>query len=144
MDMPLQPRWVYNDGAAVDYSMEVAQRPWDFGERAVGGSDTAGSGVPASFEIRRDYFLHLTLRFRESELADVTRLVRHLQRSGSATFYPDQDVGATSHTVYGHAPKMGEEIRPRRSDEPSILELDITVRRTTQVEFTDEYFAAGA
>ena len=141
MDLPLQPRWVYNDGAAVDFSHSIPQRPWNFGSRGEGGSDVAASGVPAAFEIRRDYLLHLTLRFTTAEWDDVERLVRHLQRGGSATFYPDQDVPGTSHVVYGESPALGEEIRPRRSDEPSILELDVTVRRTTQAIFTDEYFA---
>lgn len=140
MALPFRPRWVYNDGSAVDLLMSLPQRPWTFGSNGLGGSDVAASGVPASFEIRRDYFLHLTLRFTEAEWDDVERLVRHLQRSGSATFYPDRDVGGTSHTVYGHLPAMGEEIRPRRSEEPSTLELDVSVRRTTQVVFTDAFF----
>lgn len=143
MDLPKQPRWVYTDSVgAVDYSMSMPQRPWDIEEVALGGSDVAGSGIPAAYEIRRDYLMHLTLRFPESERASVTRLVRHLQRGGSATMYPDQDVVGTSHTVYGHAPAMGEPVRPtRHPEEMSTLELPITVRRTTQAEFTDAFFA---
>lgn len=136
----MRPRWVYNDGSAVDYTMALEQRPWDFESLGVGGSDETATGIPASYEIRRDYSLHLTLRFRESEWPNVERLVRHLQRSGSATMYPDESVGGTSHAVYGKSPKMREPIRPRRSDEQSTLELDISVRRTTSVIFTDEYF----
>lgn len=139
MAMPRRPRWIYNDGSAVDYSMSVPQRPWDFGSRGIGGSDVAASGVPASYEVRREYLLHLTLRFPVAEWSNVERLVRHLQRSGSATFYPDLDVPGTSHTVYGDSPRLDEEIRPRRSDEPGSLELDITVRRTTSAIFTDVY-----
>lgn len=142
MPMPFRPRWVYNDGSAVDYLMSLPQRPWGHGSKPFGGSDVSGAGVPESFEIRRDYRLHLTLRFPESEWSDVERLVRHLQRSGSATFYPDQDVGGTSHTVYGDEPGMDEEIRPRRGEDIGTLELDIVVRRTTEAIFTDEY-AAG-
>lgn len=136
----MKPRWVYNDGSSVDYSMTIDQRPWDFGSRAVGGSDTAASGVPSAFVIRQDYFLHMTLRFPESEWPSVERLVRHLQGGGSATLYPDLDVTGTFHSVYGERPALGEEIRPRRSDEPSTLEQDITVRRTTSAIFSDEYF----
>lgn len=136
----MRPRWVYNDGSAVDYTMALSQRAWDFESNAEGGSDVTATGVPASYEIRRDYRLHLTLRFPESEWASVERLVRHFQRSGSATMYPDEAVGGTSHTVYGDSPAMGEPIRPRRTEEPSTLELNITVRRTTSVIFTDGYF----
>ncbi len=140
--LPYRPRWVYNDGAAVDYSMSLPQKPWGHGSKGVGGSDTSAAGVPESFEIRREHRLHLVLRFPETEWPDVERLVRHLQRSGTATFYPDQDVGSTSHTVYGDAPAIGEEIRPRRTDEIGTLELDVTVRRTTDALFTDVH-AAG-
>ena len=137
---PLRPRWVYNDGSAVDYLMSVPQRPWGFGSRGVGGSDISAAGVPAAFEIRRDHLLHLTLRFPESEWDDVERLVRHLQLAGSATFYPDQDDTSVLHLVYGESPALGDEILPRRSDFPSVLELDVTVRRTTDAIFIDPYF----
>lgn len=141
MSIPLRPRFVYNDGSAVDFTFTLAQRPWDYSSRALGGSDTSAAGVPAAFQIRRDYMLHLSFRFYESEWSSVERLVRHLQNGGSATFYPDADVPGTSHTVYGELPAMGEEIRPRRSsDYPKVLELEITVRRTTSTIFTDEYF----
>lgn len=138
---PLRPRWIYTDSdGAVDYLMGIPARPWGFGSRGLGGSDTSAAGVPAAFEIRRDYLLHLTLRFPVSEWDDVERLVRHLQRAGSATFYPDQDDTSVVHTVYGEAPAMGEPIQPRRSSEPSTLELDVSVRRTTAAIFTDPYY----
>ena len=142
MALPNRGRWVYTDSVgAVNYLMSLPSRAWSPNERALGGSDVAGSGVPAAYEVRRDYFMSQVLRFPESERASVTRLVRHLQRAGSATWYPDQDVGGTSHTVYGHAPAMGEDIEPTRDpNEPSTLELAITVRRTTQAEFTDSYY----
>lgn len=142
MALPFQPRWVYNDGEAVDYSMSISQHPWDPGSRVppeVGGSDVSAAGVPAAFEIRRDYLMHLRLVFPEGEWGDVERLVRHLQRAGSATFYPDQDKVLPSHTVYGVSPAMGEEIRPRRADELSTMELEITIRRTTEAIFTDRW-----
>lgn len=140
MSLSKRPRFVYDDGAAVDYTMSLPARPWTIVERGEGGSDVSGAGVPASFEVRRDYLTKLTLRFPEGEIDDVTRLVRHFQRSGTATYYPDVDVGGTSHAVYGDSPKMGEPIEPRRSDEPGTLELDVVVRRTTASAFTDPYF----
>lgn len=133
------PRWVYNDGDDVDFTMSLPQMPWDFSSRGIGGSDIAGSGIPASFEIRRDYLLYQTLRFRESEWPDVERMVRHLQRDGSVMEYLDSTT-LDACVVYGESPAMGEEIKPRRSDYPSILELDIVVRRTTSVIFSDEFY----
>jgi len=144
MALPLRPRFVYTGAVsgAQDVTLSLPQRPWDYASRGVGGSDVSGSGVPAAFEVRRDYFLHLTLRFTEAEWESVERLVRHFQRAGSATFYPDASALDTI-VVYGDSPAMGEEIRPRRSDEPSTLEIDITVRRTTSTIIADQYFAAS-
>ena len=141
MAIQRRPRFVYNDGSAVDFTMALSQRPWDYGSQGVGGSDTSAAGVPASFEIRRDHFLHISLRFAVAEWGDVERLLRHFQAGGSATFYPDQLDGAITATVYGHSPAMGEEIRPRRSGEnQAVLELNITLRRTTDKLFEDAYF----
>ncbi len=137
---PLRPRWVYNDGAAVDYSMLIAQREWRYGSKGEGGSDVSAAGVPSAFVIRRDYLLHLGLRFHAYEWPNVERLVRHLQEGGTATFYPDRDVSGTSHTVYSVSPKVGEEIEPiPDGQDPEVLELAITIRRTTSTIFTDEY-----
>lgn len=137
---PLRPRWVYNDGAAVDYSMLIAQREWSYGSKGDGGSDVSAAGVPSAFVIRREYLLHLGLRFHAYEWPNVERLVRHLQEGGTATFYPDRDVSGTSHTVYGVTPKVGEEIQPTRDgDDPEVLELALTIRRTTSTIFTDEF-----
>ena len=121
--------------------MSIPQRPYDMSTRGVGGSDVSAAGVPAAFEIRRDNLLRLTLRFPEHEWDDVERAVRHLQKAGSATFYPDQDDTSVAYTVYGESPAMGTEIRPRRSDFPRVLELDVTLRRTTDVIFDDPFYS---
>jgi len=137
----MRPRWQYNDGSSVDFQMSLPQRPWDFGFRPIGGSDVSGAGVPESFEIRQEHLLHLTLRFTEAEWSSVRRLVHHLQGSGTADLSPDRDDGSgATHTVYGDSPAMGEEVRPTRGEDPGTLELEITVRRTTESVFTDEYF----
>lgn len=141
--MPLRPRWVYTDsGGAVDYSMSLPQRPWGYGSLGIGGSDVAGSGIPAAYEIRRDYLMHLTLRFTAAEWDDVARLIEHLQRAGSVSWYPDA-TAVDVFTMYGDSPSLGEEIRPRRAEEPSTLEIDLTLRRTTQSIITVDYFAAS-
>ena len=134
-----RPRWVYNDGGAVDYTMSLSQRAWDFGKRQVGGSDLSAAGVPAAFVIRQENLLFITVRFPVGEWANVERLVRHGQGGGTFTWYPDQSSG-TNHTVYLDEPAMGEIIRPRRDpNDQRTLELDITLRRTTDTLFTDDY-----
>ncbi len=134
-----RPRWVYNDGSAIDYTMSLPQRPWNFGKRQVGGSDVAASGVPSGFVIRQENLLHVTIRFPVAEWASVERLVRHGQGGGTLTFYPDQSAG-TNHVTYLDAPELGEEIRPvRSSGDQRTFELRITLRRTTDSLFTDDY-----
>ena len=134
-----RPKWVYNDGGAVTYTMALPQRPWDYGKRQVGGSDVSAAGVPAAFAIRQENLLYVTIRFPVSEWASVERLVRHGQGGGTITFYPDQ-AGGTNHTVYIDEPAMGQVIRPRRSaNDQRTFELDLTLRRTTDALFTDDY-----
>ena len=135
-----RPRWVYNDGSAVDFTMALPQRAWDFGKRQVGGSDVSGAGVPSGFTIRQENFLYITLRFPVSEWDDVERLIRHGQGGGTLTFRPDQAAPSTQHTVYIDEPAMGEIIRPRRdANDQRTFEIDITLRRTTDVLFTDDH-----
>ncbi len=131
-------RWVYNDGSSINYLMSLPQRPWDFGKRQVGGSDVSAAGVPAAFVIRQENLLYITIRFPVSEWDNVERFVRHGQGGGTLVFYPD--ASGTNHTVYIDEPKMGEEIRPRRDgNDQRTFELDLTLRRTTDTLFTDDY-----
>ncbi len=134
-----RPRWVYTDGGgAVDFTMALPQRPWNYGKLQVGGSDVSAAGVPAAFTIRQENLLYITIRFPVSEWANVERLVRWGQAAGTFTWYPDQS--GTNHTVYIDSPAMGEVIRPRRDPQDQrTLELDITLRRTTDTLFTDDY-----
>ena len=135
-----RPRWVYNDGGAVDFTMALPQRTWDFGKRQVGGSDVSAAGVPAAFTIRQENLLFIRIRFPISEWDDVERFVRHGQGGGTLTFYPNAT--GTNHTVYIDEPRMGETIRPRRdSSDQRTFELDLTLRRTTDSLFTDDYEA---
>jgi hypothetical protein len=137
--MKKRPRFVFNDGTAADITLTYAQRPWRPGSRGVGGSDVSAAGVPEAFEVRRDERLKLRLRFTEAEWTNVRRMIVHGQNAGTITFYPDADLG-TNHTVYLDEPKMGEEIDPQPTDTHGIYEIAITIRRTTEVAFTDQYF----
>lgn len=137
-----RPRWVYTDSVgAVDFTMSLPQRIWDFGKRQFGGSDIAASGVPAAYAIRQDNLLFITLRFPLSEWDDVERLVRYGQGAGTLTFYPDQSSG-TNHSTYLDQPAMGELIRPRRDPmDQRTFELELTLRRVTDSLFADNYEA---
>lgn len=144
MSLPNRSRFVYNDGAGVDFFMLLPARQWLPASKGHGESDTSASGIPAHFEVRRDARLHLPLRFFESEWPSVRRLVEHGQRSGSATWYPDMDVSGTSFTVYVDEPAMGDEIIPRPSEHAGVLELDIVLRRTTSGQMEPVYYEADS
>ncbi len=133
-----RPRFVYNDGSAVDYTMSLPQRPFNYESNAFGGSDVSGAGVPAVFVIRRDYRVRMVVRFPLGEWDDVERLVRHGQGGGSITWYPDQSSG-TNHAVYLDEPTIERGIRPWRSADQRTFELELTLRRTTSTLFTDDY-----
>ena len=135
-----RPRWVYNDGSAVDYTMSLPQRAWNFGKRQFGGSDLSASGVPSAFWIRQDNLLFITIRFPVAEWDDVERLVRHGQLGGTLNFRPDQADAGTQHQVYIDEPKINDVIRPQRDAENQrTFELELTLRRTTDSLFTDDY-----
>lgn len=140
MTLPKRPRFVFNDGTAADFTLSKPQRPWRPGSRGVGGSDVSGAGAPEAFEVRRDERLRLRLRFTESEWANVRRMIVHGQNAGTITFYPDADVGGTSHTVYLDEPALGEEFSPEPTETHGLYEISVVLRRTTEVTFTDEYF----
>ncbi len=132
-------RWVYTDSTSgVDFTMALPQRTWDFGKRRVGGSDVSAAGVPAAFVIREENLLFITIRFPVSEWDNVERLVRHGQGGGTLTFYPDAT--GTNHLVYIDEPAIDEVMRPRRdANDQRTFELDLTLRRTTDALFTDDY-----
>ncbi len=135
-----RPRWVYNDGSAVDYTMSLPQRAWDFGKRQVGGSDITASGIPSAFWIRQENLLFVTIRFPVAEWDNVERLVRHGQRGGTLNFRPDVDDGGTQHEVYIDEPAIDSVIRPTRDpSDQRTFELQLTLRRTTDSLFADDY-----
>ncbi len=133
-----RPRFVYNDGSAVDYTMSLPQRPWTYESNAMGGSDVSAAGVPAAYVIRRDSRIRMVVRFPLSEWDNVERLVKHGQGGGSFTWYPDQS--GTNHAVYLDEPTLADGIRPRRDGgDQRTFELELVLRRTTEAIFTDDY-----
>ena len=136
MDTYWVPRFVYT---GTDWTPDLPQRPWAYRTPTVGGSRTAASGTPASYVVRRDSLLAVTLRIWETELADLQALVAWGQASETITFYPDTDTG-TSYACYLESPLAGEELAPQRNDQvPQILEVSL-VLRSQGAAFALEYF----
>lgn len=131
-------RWTHG---AVDVTTDQPVPPWLPGTKGEGDrSRLADAGITVE-EKRRDELLDLTIRFRESEWADVYALVSHLQRGGTATLYLEASV-ANGVLVYGVSPAFGQKIAPRRTQNGDLLELPITVRKAAAAPtvWTEEYF----
>jgi hypothetical protein len=132
------PRVQYDAGAGtVTIDFTHPSRPYTYESKGIGGSDVSASGIPESFQIRRDQLLHWVLIFLEAEWAAVETWLAWAQSSGgSFTFFPDKDQLGSSYVVYLHAPEMGDGIAPRRSvDYLGAFELELSFRRTTSVRF---------
>lgn len=126
---------------ATTLNMSLPSRPPVPIEASDGGLEWSAAGVPAGYTVRNHSDVELTIRFEESEWPNVRTFVRAVQAGLSFTTRPDQDV-ATEYTCYMVSPVAGEEIRPRRSEDPGIYELTIRIRTATG-SFDIRYFAAA-
>jgi len=127
--MPRRPRF---DFGGATFEATIPARAWTPGDETIGGSRTSAAGVPASYVVRRDRLLDVTLRFLESEWEDVRDLVEFGQSAELFTWYPDANDLAQSAEVYLISPKPGEKWAPVRSaDYPRAMELTITLRCPT-------------
>lgn len=111
-----------------DWTTEYSVRPWDPARGGVGGSRTAASGVPASYTVRKDELLELTLRVTEAEYATLDALIDFGQTSESFLFYPEADENEPVE-VYLEAPLAAERWKPTRLGEfPRVFEAAIVLR----------------
>lgn len=102
---------------------------WLPADETVGGSRVSAAGIPASYVVRRDAMLELTLRIRESEWASLVNLVAYGQTGAALTWFPDQDDDTTFFQVYLHSPAAGERWGPTRlASYPRVLEVQLTLR----------------
>ena len=119
-------RFVYGDSG--DWTTELTARPWTPADSTVGGSRTAASGVAASYIVRRDGLLELTLRVTEAELATAKALVAFGQTEESFLWYPEASENEPVE-VYLETPKAGERWAPARLGEyPRVFDLPIVLR----------------
>jgi hypothetical protein len=124
----MRTRFTYTGGG--DWTTVLPARPWTPADETLGGRRVAGSGVPATYIVRRDALLDLTLRLLEAEWDDLLALVTFGQTGGQITWYPDvDDAPGTSFTVYLEAPAPGMRWAPTRlADYPRALEQALTLR----------------
>lgn len=101
MSFPFRPKIIYGYDLESDLTLELPMLPWSRGRGGVGGSDTAASGIPEAFMIRRDRIRWFKLRVLESEMDAFDAFLDWAQDSGEPfDFWLDQDVFETSHSVY--------------------------------------------
>jgi hypothetical protein len=121
-------RSVFDYGAGT-WEAELSAVDWLPMDSTVGGQRISAAGIPASYVVRRDVLLQLTLRVRESEWASFLNLLTYGQAAEAITWTPDAEVPAETYQVYWHAPAAGEQMTPSRNAEyPSVFEVSITLR----------------
>ena len=122
----LRSRFVYGE---TDWETSLPVRAWDRSTPTVGGSRTSAAGVPASYIVRRDHVLRVTLRFYETEWENVHAMIAWGQLAETLLWYPDANVAGTSFEVYLDSPLAGEDIAPSRSsDYPRTMEVTVSLR----------------
>lgn len=125
------PRFTYTDdaAAAVDFTLIRPCRSWIPGSEGIGGREfSANRAAVASYEVRRDQTLSLTLRFTEAEWAQIRKLLEHGTRGTLITVYLD----GTNRECYLLTPALGERVEPQRAEYPGDFEI-----QTVWVDSTD-------
>ena len=126
MALMRRSRFLYGDSG--DYTTPLPVTAWLPAESTIGGSRVAASGVPASYLVRRDGLVDLTLRFEEDGWPDVLALVQFGQTAESFLWQPDA-LGTEAFTVYLEAPAAGARWAPTRDGSyPRMMALTITLR----------------
>lgn len=135
-----RPRIVVGD---IDLTLSLPARPFDYPNEDIGGSETAGGGIPASYVVREDYMMGVVLRFYESERRSVEIAIREMQGHFTTTrYYADQSVDSYQ-TCYLESPKRGERWQPTRPDDMAgHFELPIMFRSIVGA-WTVQYYGEG-
>jgi hypothetical protein len=125
------PKIVYN---AVTLNFTVRPRFWEPEEGAgLGDEDVSAAGVPESYWVRWDQACKITLRFKDTERADVMAWLEWAMKNKGTpfTFRFDSADAGTEYSVYLESPKTGERCRPTRNQNaPWTWEVEVTIRST--------------
>jgi hypothetical protein len=124
--MDRRSRFEYTGGS---FEATVSSPPWDPAQETEGGSDIAASGVPASYNVRKDHLIKLRLRIWESEYeAFEAGLIEFGQSAEAFTWLPDADE-VEGYLVYLQEPARGAKLEPARdSNFPRLFEVSIVLR----------------
>lgn len=114
-----------------DLNLTLPLRPWGLRSAGLGGSDISATGIPESYEIRRDRIATVTLRAYEgAELDALLFILEEIRASSEAfTFAFDQQDSETDYAVYLHAPVWPDEIAPTRDETMfGVFTLEVQLR----------------
>jgi hypothetical protein len=130
--MRMIPKVVYGATTATTTTLAFTypQRLWTPLSTTIGGSNTSAAGITESFVIRRDYLLEVRPVFDETEWPAVHAWIVWAQDNpGQAfRFYPDATAPGDWYDCYLEAPKVGEEVRPERSEFQRLFEITLRLR----------------
>lgn len=125
------------------WTADLAARDWLPSDRTVGGHRISAAGIPASYVVRRDAVLALTLRVRESEWPAFLNVHAYGQSAETLTWYPDATDEGESYLVYWHGPGAGEELNVSRLAEyPQVFEVTILLRNAGPAAPWRAYYGA--
>lgn len=128
------PRFEYGVGFASVVVLTYSMRPLTPIKQDVGGGTVAGSGVPETYVVRRDYMLTLSLRVLEAEwplIVDMVNVCHDLGSLGQIRFYPDPEGSPlTFYTGWLQKPEPGDEFTPTERDQQylGLFTVEITLR----------------
>jgi hypothetical protein len=106
-----RPKAVYN---GVTWAASLDQQPWTPMQDTVGGTAISAAGVPASFVVRRDELLEVSVVVLEHELAGLLAVVAWGQAAEAFVWHYDADEDVAGTAVYLASPVAGERVVPRR------------------------------
>jgi hypothetical protein len=119
----------YGEGGTSSLAFTISSGLWLPQDKTIGGSRTSAAGVPASYVVRRDALIQLTVRLWESEWGALLNFISWAQGSGAFLWFPDADDVATSFSVYLESPLAGEAFAPTRdSNYPRVFTAQLTLR----------------
>ncbi len=107
MSLPVRPWLEWGYSLESELELELPLFPWQEGRGGVYGSDTAASGIPEAYVIRRDRIRWFRFRVYEHELPAFDEWLDWAQESGQPfNFRTDVDEASTEASVYLHSPRF--------------------------------------
>jgi len=143
--MRRRSRFVYGpEGSTTTWDTALPVMLWTPADDTVGGWRDSAAGVPASYVVRRDALLEMTLRVEEPDLVHALNLIAWGQSAQPILWTPDPlEDPDTTVPVYLVTPAPGSRWSPTRSTEyPRMFEVAITLRGVGTAMPWRPYFGA--